>query len=169
LQSALETKEIEMFYSKTAKQSGANGFFFAGDKNAPSDAVEVSAADVSTAVNLPAGKTYDFDEGGNITISDYVPPAPTAEQIAAAKVALIQRYMDQQAQALHYDDIKTACTYADEPSVPRFQQEGQAFRAWRSLVWATCYDILDQVNAGTRAIPTDDELIAALPILELPT
>lgn len=92
----------------------------------------------------------------------------TPAQIEAAKVALVQKHMDDAARDLRYDDIKTACTYADEPTVPKFQAEGQAFRAWRSEVWATCYAILDEVKAGMREIPTDEELIAALPVLALP-
>lgn len=102
----------------------------------------------------------------------FTAPAPltlTSAEIAAAKVAVVQAFMDAQARTRNYDDIKTACTYADEPAVPKFQAEGQAFRSWRSLAWEKCYEILDAVNAGTQAIPTDDELIAALPALALPT
>ena len=38
-----------------------------------------------------------------------------------------------------------------------------SFRAWRSAVWAKGYEILAQVQAGERAIPTEEELIAELP------
>lgn len=92
---------------------------------------------------------------------------PTVEQIEAQKVAVVQQHMDAAARALRYDDIKTAVTYAEEPAVPKFQAEGQAFRAWRSLVWARCYEILDEVQSGARPIPSDEELIAELPELEL--
>ena len=99
----------------------------------------------------------------NITINQSV----LAHKIQAAKVALVQSHMDTAAQALRYDDIKTACTYAEEPSIPKFQLEGQAFRLWRSQVWATCYQILDEVQQGIRDIPTDEELIALLPVLDI--
>lgn len=79
-----------------------------------------------------------------------------------------EEHMDDAARALNYDDIATACTYADEPAVTKFQVEGLAFRAWRSEVWATCYAILGEVNDGSRAIPTDEELLAELPELVLP-
>ena len=106
-------------------------------------------------------------------VAAYVPPPPpTAEevtaQITAEKTRLVQAKMDAQAQTLGYDDIATAVTYADEPAVPKFQIEGQALRAWRSQVWATCYTILAAVSAGEREIPSDDELIAALPAFEMP-
>ena len=67
-----------------------------------------------------------------------------------------------------YDDIKAAVTYAEEPAVPLFQAEGRALRAWRSLVWAHCYQVLADALAGTRAIPTAAQLIAELPALDLP-
>lgn len=64
-----------------------------------------------------------------------------------------------------YENIRSAVTYADEPSVPRFQAEGRAFRAWRSLVWARCYEILNEVQAGQRPIPTEAELVAEMEAL----
>ncbi|EHK66008.1 hypothetical protein [Achromobacter arsenitoxydans] len=94
---------------------------------------------------------------------------PSDEEITAQKVALVQEHMDAAARALNYDSIANAITYADEPAVPKFQAEGLAFRAWRSLVWERCYEILEQVQNGERAIPSDEELIAELPALALPT
>jgi hypothetical protein len=78
-----------------------------------------------------------------------------------------QMYMDSTAAASGYYDIKTAVTYAEEPSVPKFQLEGQAFRAWRSLVWDYCFTQIALIEAGTRTQPTADEWIAELPTLEL--
>ena len=40
-----------------------------------------------------------------------------------------------------------------------------SFRAWRSAVWAKGYEILAQVQAGERGIPTEVELLAELPEL----
>jgi hypothetical protein len=80
----------------------------------------------------------------------------------------VQIHMDAAA-ALHgYDSIKTAVTYADEPAVPKFQIEGLAFRAWRSLCWDYCYTQLAAVLAGHRTQPTIEQLIAELPSLDLP-
>jgi hypothetical protein len=82
--------------------------------------------------------------------------------------ARVQFWLDEQARALGYDDIKSAVTYAEEPAVPRFQQEGQAMRRLRSLVWARCYEILSAVQAGQRSIPSEEELIAELEVLTWP-
>lgn len=100
------------------------------------------------------------------------PPPPTPEQLERALqkqlTDAVQLHMDAQAQAIGYDNIFTAVTYADEPEVAKFQAEGLAFRAWRSRVWARCYELLDQVKAGTRPVPTAEQLIAELPALVLP-
>lgn len=93
------------------------------------------------------------------------PPPPTPEQIMSRLEARVQLWLDEQAQALGYDDIKSAVTYADEPAFPKFQQEGQALRRLRSLVWARCYEILNAVQAGQRSIPTEAELIAEMEAL----
>lgn len=94
-------------------------------------------------------------------------PAPTLEEIELQKVALVQRHLDSKAKEFGYDDMKNAVTYADEPAVSRFQNEGQALRAWRSLVWEKCYLILDEVKSGKRQIPSDMALIKELPEVAL--
>ena len=90
-----------------------------------------------------------------------------AEETKQQLVSIVQNHMDAAAQALGYDDIKTAVTYAEEPSVPKFQVEGLAFRTWRSLVWAKCYEILEAVLTGGRQVPTATDLLAELPVLTL--
>lgn len=104
-------------------------------------------------------------------LSEEVAAANRIAAFRAKQVALrnaVQLHMDKAAQALGYDDIKTAVTYAEEPAVPKFQAEAQAFRAWRSQVWAFCYSLLDDVAAGRALEPTEAALIAVLPPLELP-
>lgn len=79
----------------------------------------------------------------------------------------VQAHMDKTAQTKGYDNLLTAVTYADEPAIPKFQTEGIAFRAWRSAVWDYCYAQLAAVLGGERQVPTAEELIAELPVLEL--
>ncbi len=96
-------------------------------------------------------------------------PEPTAEEILAAKAGelqqAVQSMLDAQAQAMGYDSIFTAVTYAEEPAVKRFQDKGKKLRAWRSAVWAACYSILADVQAGKRQPPTLEELVGELPKL----
>ena len=91
---------------------------------------------------------------------------PTQEEIEARiqkqLTDAVQNYLDAKAQELNYDSCLSVCSYIDT-GVQKFDDEGKAFRAWRSQVWAKGYEILAQVQAGERGIPTEEELIAELP------
>ena len=96
-----------------------------------------------------------------VTLSD--------DKIIAILRDAVQAYLDGAAKDAGYDDIKSAVSYADEPAVPKFQAEGQAFRTWRSLVWDACNQILADVLSGARPKPASAvALIAELPELQLP-
>lgn len=87
----------------------------------------------------------------------------TIADLAAGYLVAVQERLDGVAKAWGYDSLAVAVTYAEEPAVPRFQNEGIALRAWRSLVWATCYELLAQAEAGTIPVPTLADVTAALP------
>lgn len=91
-------------------------------------------------------------------------PEPTPEEIQKQLTNAVQHVLDAKAQELLYDSCLSVCSYIDT-GVPKFDAEGKAFRAWRSAVWAKGYEILAQVQAGQRAIPTEEQLIAELPKL----
>lgn len=153
-----------MHYSKQARG------FFAPDihgTNIPADAVEITTEQhAALLAGQSAGKRISADANGFPVLMD--PPPPTPEQLLASIAAAVQAHMDAAAQAAGYDDVKSAVTYAEEPAVPKFQNEGRAFRAWRSRVWALCYQLLAEVQAGSRPPLTAEEVIAQLPALELP-
>lgn len=90
----------------------------------------------------------------------------TPEQTQARLAGAVQKHLDAAAAARGYDNILSACSYAAAPN--NYQTEGQAFLAWRAACWDKCYQILTAVQAGTRAIPTEAELLAELPVLVLP-
>lgn len=127
-------------------------------------------------------KDIGYIEGDRISPEDQsVPKRPTSDHewtgsvwaippsvLQAKIIDRVQKYLDDTARTRGYDDIKTAVTYADEPAVPKFQAEGQALRAWRSLVWDYCYAQLSLVQAGQRSIPTPDEAVAELPVMVWP-
>jgi hypothetical protein len=101
--------------------------------------------------------------------------ADLAAQVAAAQASVmaeferaVQGELNGAAIAAKYDSIENAVSYAEEPAVPKFQNDGKAFRAWRSLVWAYAYEQLALVLAGEREQPTVDEFLLELPALELP-
>lgn len=80
----------------------------------------------------------------------------------------VQAKLNEAAIAARYDSIATAVSYAGEPAVPKFQKDGIAFRAWRSLVWAYAYEQLSLVLACGREQPTIEAFLLELPVLELP-
>ena len=75
-------------------------------------------------------------------------------------ITAVQTMLDNAAKAKNYDSILSACSYAAYPN--QFQAEGQEFLVKRSAVWAKCYEILGEVEAGTRAAPTVSELLAEI-------
>lgn len=91
-------------------------------------------------------------------------PQKPAELIQQDFTTAIQSYLDTKAQELNYDSCLSVCSYVDT-GVQKFDDEGKAFRAWRSAVWAKGYEILAQVQSGQREIPTTEELFAELPEL----
>jgi hypothetical protein len=118
---------------------------------------------------IPLEMRFPADVLAQIVVQDasVEPPAPSVQERIASLQAAVQMHLDAQARALGYDDLKTAATYAEEPAVPRFQEEGRALRAWRSAVWAACYGLLGQWQAGDLVEPTASELIEQMPAFEL--
>ena len=102
-----------------------------------------------------------------IEVPEAQPPAPlTPAQLAALYTQAVQAMLDDKARAFGYDDIKSAVTYAEEPAVPKFQAEGRAFRAWRSVVWAACYEFQAAVLAGGDLLSISD-FLSTLPEFSL--
>lgn len=93
-------------------------------------------------------------------------PRP-AEQIVANLTNVVQAYLDATARQRNYDGILSLCSYAASAH-PKFGPEGLAGVAWRDAVWASCYSILADVQAGQRTVPTADELMAELPAMAWP-
>jgi len=106
-------------------------------------------------------------DGDHGEIAVYVAPVLSIDEQAAQYEREVQQHLDATAKSYGYDDIKSAVTYADEPAVPRFQAEGLAFRAWRSLCWDYCYSLLAEVQAGTTPLPVLEDVLAGLPVLEV--
>lgn len=62
-----------------------------------------------------------------------------------------QKRLDDFAATRNYSGILSACTYATS-SVPKFAAEGQYSVQARDATWAKLYEILAEVEAGTRPI-----------------
>lgn len=104
------------------------------------------------------------DKGDYYEVVEIPIHVPTAEEIQAQLTSAVHAYMDSAAQTRGYDNIHTACSYSNSTDHV-FAAEGQACLQWRDMVWRKCYNILAEVQAGSRDIPTVEELIAELPTL----
>lgn len=93
--------------------------------------------------------------------------APSAEEMIASVQRAVQERLDAFARTRAYDGILSAATYATS-AVPKFAAEGQYAVQARDATWAACYQIMADVQAGTRAMPTIEQVLAELPALEWP-
>lgn len=100
------------------------------------------------------------------TISPFVEPDKTPEQIIADLESAVQAHLNAQATSRGYDDIKSAALRSAYPGP--FHGEGVAYAVWMDSCWEHCYRVLSDVQAGSRPLPTADELTAELPVLVLP-
>ena len=92
----------------------------------------------------------------------------TDTEILADYTAAIQARLDRFAGTRGYDGILSACSYASSTNA-KFQAEGQYCVSARDETWAACYAIMAEIEAGVRAIPSLEELLAELPVLEWPS
>lgn len=78
--------------------------------------------------------------------------AAKAQAVQASIVAATQARLDDFARTRNYDDIRSACTYAG-CAVTRFNAEGTYCRDVRAQTWDKLYQMLAEVQAGTRPLP----------------
>jgi hypothetical protein len=99
----------------------------------------------------------------------------TPEEIASYLEQLQQEIASQTQNRLNifartrdYDGILSLCTYATS-TVPKFAAEGQYGVDARDATWTTLYNILAEVEAGTRPVPSGfEDIESELPILIWP-
>lgn len=90
--------------------------------------------------------------------------APTIADFDAALTA----HLDATAQARQYDNRITCALRAGYPGP--FQAEGKAFAVWMDACNYTAYTLMQEVQAGTRPMPTTTQaLIDALPPMVWPS
>lgn len=90
-----------------------------------------------------------------------------AEKKAQASLtAALNRFLDSKASERRYDNRFT-CALRAAFAGP-FQAEGIAFATWLDQCNITAYSIMAECKAGVRPIPTEQELIAEMPVLVWP-
>jgi hypothetical protein len=93
-------------------------------------------------------------------------PAPTQAEIIAALIAAVDEHINNTAKSKNYDSRITCALRA--AYVNPWQTEGIAFGKWMDSCYAYCYQVMADVQAGTRSAPTEVELIAELPVMVWP-
>ena len=80
----------------------------------------------------------------------------------------VQRRLDNFAKTKNYTGIVSLCTYATSGN-PKFRREGQYGVEVRDETWAKCYEILAEVQSGTRPVPFGyDDIESELPVFKWP-
>lgn len=123
---------------------------------------------------VPRFSDYTDEDGVLHTVEEQEAAAIAAAQaqhleaVKASIIAATQARLDQFAMTRNYSSMLSACTYATSPT-PRFAVEGQYCVAARDATWARLYEMLDEVLAGTRPMPSGyADIEAELPPLVWP-
>lgn len=126
-------------------------------------------------ISLPTPLTSEV--ASQYGFSEYVPavaqaPQPTPEEIAAKiqneVIVMAQLRLDTFAQTRMYDGILSLCTYVTSAE-PQRAAEAQYGVAVRDATWTKLYQILAEVQAGTRPMPTGfSDIESELPTLNWP-
>jgi len=120
---------------------------------------------------LWTGAVWSYNNGEWAVVDS----ARYAKLLAADQAILIREVQDKTQQRLdafastrNYAGILSACTYATS-TVPKFATEGQYCVEARDTTWAQLYEILAEVQAGTRPVPAGySEIESELPVLAWP-
>lgn len=125
---------------------------------------QATEAAVQAEIDAKATQT----NGVFVPSEDTFEPLSPAEKLKAQIVEATQARLDDFARTRNYDGILSACTYADS-TVPTFQAEGQYCVSARDQTWATLYQIMAEVEAGTRPMPSGyADIEGDLPVLTWP-
>ena len=93
-------------------------------------------------------------------------PALSTEATLAQYTAGLDTHMDSIARTRRYDN-RLSCSLRAGYAGP-FQAEGLAFALWMDSCNVLGYQILAEVQAGTRAMPTIEEFLQLLPAMVWP-
>jgi hypothetical protein len=121
------------------------------------------------------GKWYTKYIAGPVFATQAEQDVYIAQKTADKTKAFIQSVQNQTQKALDdfamtrgYNSMLSLCTYATSPH-PKFSKEGQYGVEVRDAIWAKLLEVLEEVQAGTRPMPSDyTEIEAELPVLEWP-
>lgn len=109
--------------------------------------------------NLATGEVTEHPDVEVVIIPE------TEEQIIARLERALDRHLDTVANDYRYESIRTMVTYATSEH-PVFGNEGRAAVAFRDAVYSAGIQYIADVSNGIKVIPTEAELIDAMPKFE---
>jgi len=129
----------------------------------PSDVVDLSDEEYQALyAGLCAGKMIVVQEG----VPTLSTPALTQEETIGRYEAALDNHLDSVARQHRYNSRITFALRAGYPGP--FHAEGVAFATWMDACNAQAYQMLEDVLAGRRPLPTVDDFLAALPEFVMP-
>ena len=109
---------------------------------------------------------YDNQEDKDAAIA--ADQAAKLNSLITSITTATQQRLDAFARTRNYDGILSACTYATS-TVPKFKAEGQYGVEARDATWSKLYEMLAEVEAGTRPMPAGfSDVEPELPVLAWP-
>lgn len=97
----------------------------------------------------------------NLVIKTY--EEKQAEAIEQVMNSAVQSMLDAKAQEYRYDNMMSVRSYAGYENP--FQAEAQMMAVWASNCWVKAGEIEAEVLAGTRPMPTVEEVLAEMPVI----
>lgn len=116
---------------------------------------------ISDNASIPRGHRW-WDEyeawcdAGNVA----EPLVKSLDQLIAETKARLSAWLDEVVQGRGYDSIVSCASYATSTNAT-FRAEAEAAIAWRDAVYATGYDLLNDIPAG---VTTPDQVLALMPL-----
>lgn len=111
--------------------------------------------------------TPDVEQRWTFDGKTFAAPVPPAFDLQGAVVGAVQSRLDTFARTRDYDGILSACTYSSS-TVAKFAAEGAYCVQARDTHWSSCYQLMADVQAGRRAVPTVGDVLALMPALVWP-
>lgn len=135
-------------------------------RNLGLDPVEVKPGRVLPLVEIkPEGRLGGYAD--EIGVDQVTRTWSIAEPEIGEYQAAIEAHVDAVARERGYSSAVSCASYVSSTNAI-WQEEAEAFIAWRDAAWAYAFAELASVQAGNRAVPTIADFIAELPAIEWP-
>lgn len=129
---------------------------------------EIKPYFVGTVYWFADGSKHIITEIGELLPEGALLEDPNSDQILINQFKTeIQKHLDIFAQERGYDNCLSCCTYADS-AIAKFAAEGQYMKNKRDQYWSIGYQIIDDVQSGSREVPSLEQLFIELGPLDWP-